>query len=313
MTILEAIKIEGYYTCSQHTSVYLADISGVDSIAALVSFLGENHDSIVVPSFVELACEYGDKLYEFNKVLSSLYAKFNAIDNKRRILPGIILDVNTLWKELVSTDIPSVVNQFKFYSPCIACHFAFHLARIRFAQTIGAKGVISGERELHGTKEKINQLDFVLDFFNNVYADARIKHFQPVRKISQTADINSILSGFDIEPVKVKCLFSGNYRNRHSHEIDISKENIKQYLEHLTNIYSKTSSSINVTIKELVKSKNAGHSPYSHHLCCRFNTDNSDHTSSRLCSLNQASTSRSRALASAMHCSMETSSTQPPE
>lgn len=251
MTILDSIRIEGCYSCSPETSVYLADISGVDSIAALVSFLGENHGAIIVPSFVELACEYGDKLNEFNKVLRSLYSRFNATDSNRRVLPGIIIDVNNLWKDIVSTDIPSVVKQFNFYTPCIACHFAFHLARIRFAQSIGAIGVISGERELHGTKEKVNQLNFVLDFFNSVYADAGIAHFQPVRNVSQTADINSILDGYDIEPVKVRCLFSRNYRNRYTNEINISKEDVRQYLGYLNNVYTKTSTDIKVTIMEL--------------------------------------------------------------
>ena len=253
MTILDAIKIEGCYTCSPETSVYLADISGVDSIAALVSFLGENLDAVIVPSFVELACEYGDKQNEFRKVLRSLCSKFNVTDSSRRVLPGIIIDVNNLWKDIVSTDIPSVIKQFNFYTPCIACHFVFHLARIRFAQSIGAIGVISGERELHGTKEKVNQLNFVLDFFNSVYADAGIAHFQPVRKISQTADINSILEGYDIEPVRARCLFSGNYRNSHNNEINISKEDVKQYLGYLNNVYTKTSTGIKVAIMELEK------------------------------------------------------------
>src|ERR1700694_5484587 len=120
MTISDAIKIEGCYTCCPKTSFYLADISGVDSIAALVSFLCENHDAVIVPSFVELACEYGDKRNEFKKVLRSLYSIFNVDDSNPRVLPGVIIDVNNLWKDIVSTDIPSVITQFHFYTPCIA-------------------------------------------------------------------------------------------------------------------------------------------------------------------------------------------------
>jgi hypothetical protein len=246
MQIVNDINIElEYPIVEDYDNTYIADISGIDSIAALVTVLRQNEHSIIIPTIVDVACEYGDKWNEFNRIYKELCFAFNACN--RRVLPAIILDVNELWHRIVSNSIQTVVRNVQFYSPCIGCHLTFHLARIRLAQHLNVKFVVSGERELHGQKEKINQLDFVLDFFNSIYDSASITHLQPVRKVIISEDLKQLVSRYNISPVKVKCLLAGNYYKLNKTELDVKKGLIRHYLDYLENILQKPQENLHVS------------------------------------------------------------------
>jgi hypothetical protein len=250
MEIVNYINIELEYPfIDDYDSTYIADISGIDSIAALVTVMRQNDHSIIIPTIVDVACEYGEKWDEFTRIYKDICAAFNVYH--RRVLPAIILDVNELWHRIVSNSMQAVVRNVQFYSPCIGCHLAFHLARIRLAQHLNVKGVISGEREFHGQKEKINQLDFVLDFFNSIYGSASINHLQPVRKVRSSEDLKQLVAGYDISPVKVKCLFSGNYYKLNKIELDVEKENIRHYVDYLEDLLQKPQEDLHVNCRIL--------------------------------------------------------------
>lgn len=226
-------------------NVYIADISGIDSIAALISIIKEDPRAVIIPSIIDVSCEYGNKIEEYKKAVCSLQNTFNA--EKKRILPCIVSNIDDFWRELVSKKIQDLITQYEFYSPCIACHLSFHLTRIKLSHQLKVKKVISGEREIHGTKEKINQLDFVLDFFNAVYEGAGIEHLQPIRKIKNNDGIVDIIADVNICPVQLNCLFSGNYYKANTAVLAIEQDKIKNYINsHLKKQLNKLKKNITV-------------------------------------------------------------------
>jgi len=224
--IFEKINLNLEYPMDKIISenCFIADISGNDSIAALIKVAEENPSAIIIPSIVELACEYGDK-DQFSKVLKKLDENFS-----HRIMPGIISETNDLWKAIVVNNIQESVKLYGFYSPCITCHLVFHIIRIKIANFLNIKNVVSGERELHSNKEKINQVDFVLDFYNSLYNSMGIIHHLPLRYINDNNEVNKILEKYNSVSVQLNCLFAGNYYRKETIEFNVDKKQIYNYV-----------------------------------------------------------------------------------
>ena len=79
-------------------------------------------------------------------------------------------------------------------------------------------------------KEKINQLDFVLDYFNDIYKEAGVHHLQPVRCVRNKEEIDNYVLPHNISPIHLKCLFSGNYYKPGTTDLDVDRQNIQKYL-----------------------------------------------------------------------------------
>lgn len=206
---------------------FLVDISGRDSIAAAIKIIEEDSKSILIPSIIELACEYGDKS-KYEEVHRSLRKIFNT--GRVRVEQGIVCHGDELWKAIVTRDIQKTIEKFGFFSPCVACHQVLHIIRIKIAQHLHVKNVVSGEKESHDGREKINQLSFVLDFYNRMYEAMGIIHHLPVRNISSSQEIVRILGKYNPKYVQLKCLFEGNYYKKGTNDLAISKQRIKEYI-----------------------------------------------------------------------------------
>lgn len=226
---------------------FIADISGKDSIAALLKTIEGNSSAIIIPSIIELACEYGDKA-QYSKVIRKLNAKFNR--TQKKIMPGIISDVNNLWRAVVPTGIQNSIKRFRFYSPCIPCHLVFHIVRIKIAKHLKVQHVISGEREIHSDKEKINQIDFVLDFYNSIYDLMGIKHHLPLRYIADNKEINRIIDSHNADSIWLDCLFAGNYYKSGTNKFTMTKSYLRNYVnQYLTRITETFDKEITISCK----------------------------------------------------------------
>lgn len=218
-------------------SYFIADISGNDSIAALIKIVEECPDVIIIPSIIELACEYGDKT-QYYRTVKELKNTFNK--KSRRIMPAIISEANDFWQIMVANNIHDSVKSYGFYSPCIACHLVLHMIRIKIAKHLRIKNVISGERELHSNREKINQLDFVLNFYDSIYSLMGLKHHLPIRYVNETKEIEKIVRKSNVSPINLHCLFSGNYYKNKTCELAIDKTDINNYVKkHLPKLLGK--------------------------------------------------------------------------
>jgi hypothetical protein len=207
--------------------LYVADITGNDSIAALIRTVEDESPKYIVPSVISLGCEFGDK-DQAVKTINELRAVFK----KQRVivLAGILIDINILWKSFIGKSINDTVEAYNFFSPCIACHLLMHIARIKLCRYFGATNVISGEREIHSDREKINQLPLVLDFYNDLFNSAGITHHTPMRHISSNKEITEIVSRYGISAINLDCLFSGNYYGQEG-KILFDKRKLSHYVQ----------------------------------------------------------------------------------
>ena len=114
-----------------------------------------------------------------------------------------------------------------------------HLSRVKLVQHLKVGSVVSGERELHTDREKINQLDFVLDFYNNIYNVSGIKHHTPVRQIKSNDEVLKIVNKLGAISIRLDCLFSGTYYDSTA-QMNFNKEHIRDYVENYLTMHLKS-------------------------------------------------------------------------
>ena len=185
-----------------------AAIAGKDSMAAIANKIDSGQCELVVPIIVVVPTETGQEY----KRLDTLANLRKALKNKDCLTPAIVLhDDGGIWRE---------VNQdFSEYSdtiipaPCVGCHFYLHLIRSMIAAKLGIKRVISGDREKHGQKIKLNQTKGVLDsLISKSEAKYGINLEFQLRGIQDDQEIWRILRNFNLTGENIQdttCLFSG--------------------------------------------------------------------------------------------------------
>ncbi|TXH77218.1 MAG: hypothetical protein E6Q88_01740 [Lysobacteraceae bacterium] len=188
--------------------VIAAAIAGKDSMAAIANKIDSGQCELVVPIIVVVPTETGQE----HKRLDTLANLRKALKNKDCLTPAIVLhDDGGIWRE---------VNQdFSEYSdtiipaPCVGCHFYLHLIRSMIAAKLGIKRVISGDREKHGQKIKLNQTKGVLDsLISKSKTKYGIELELPLRGIQDDQEIWRILRNFNLTGENIQdttCLFSG--------------------------------------------------------------------------------------------------------
>jgi hypothetical protein len=208
--------------------LYIADITGNDSIAALIRTIEDKSPKFIVPSVISLGCEFGDK-GQASKTINELRGAFEKYGVK--VLDGVLIDINVLWKFFIGKSINDTVEKYNFFSPCIACHLLMHISRIKLSQHFCSINVISGERELHDYKEKINQLPFVLDFYNELFNSSGVTHHTPIRHLRNSNEISDIVNKCGVSAVKLDCLFSGTYYDQ-SNKVIFDKRKLSDYVQY---------------------------------------------------------------------------------
>lgn len=90
--------------------------------------------------------------------------------------------------------------------------------------------VISGERESHSGKVKINQLAVVLDFYNSLYEIHGLKQHQPLRYIEDNSKIEQAIKKYDLNSVRLDCVFGGNYFSSPGNDAVVDESQICKYI-----------------------------------------------------------------------------------
>ena len=85
------------------------------------------------------------------------------------------------------------------------------MMRIPIATYFGATKFITGERELHGNRKKLNQLPEILSLFKDLLAKRGIELIQPIRKIKEDGEIFKLLGTEWKSAEPFNCIFSKNY------------------------------------------------------------------------------------------------------
>lgn len=211
-------------------STIIAEFSGRDSVAALMKCLEQSAIKNILPVASFAGTEYGevDSLYaNHTKLVEFTHQKYG---HEKRIYPMIIYSNPDLWHALNGRFVTELIQKYGFYTPCIGCHAYFHLLRMPMAKKIG-KALISGEREGHEQRIKLNQLGMCLDTYKRILAHFDVELMLPIREAHENKTIEELI-GWEWAEGKEHpaCVYSGNYRMANG-AVTYDAERLEAYLE----------------------------------------------------------------------------------
>lgn len=192
--------------------VAIAEIAGRDSIGAVLAAVDSLGIEAIVPTAVYTGTEYGDW-----SVL------FNSVDRLQRRLAGtdvamsdlVLLGSPRLWGVLNGRHMARLADEFGYCTPCVGCHLYLHLVRVPLAWALAASKIISGERESHDGRVKINQTASALDAYVSVIEGAGIDLVMPIRHMTSGEDVQGLLGeGWAEGDRQLGCVLSKNYVDR---------------------------------------------------------------------------------------------------
>lgn len=203
---IKKFEIEKY-----NSKTVIGEFSGRDSVAAIMKAF-EKYDYILpIASFA--GTEYGDYNIIYENYLKTKEIVNKRYKGKKTLYPLIEYNDFELWKVLNGRVMTLLIKKYDFFTPCIGCHLYFHLTKIPFARNL-SKIILSGERESHDGKKKINQLGKSLDAYQKVIKKSNCQLEMPIRKVYDGQVINDLI-GYKWEEGKShpSCVLSGNYRD----------------------------------------------------------------------------------------------------
>ena len=221
---------------------FISEVAGKDSIAAIIQ-AARDYDIKKLFGIGIFHRSFFGNILEPNEHFE--YAKELISQKNFETINFLYLDVSNLFDRLIIRNMAIVQKYFGYYSPCPPCHLFFHMMRTPIADYFGIKKIITGERELHGDRKKLNQIPEVLSLFKEMLEKEGIELIQPIRKIKNDEDIYKILGKSWKSAEPFKCSFSQNYYDE-SGEIPFE---IKKILKSLKDFYFPLFSSVAEFIK----------------------------------------------------------------
>lgn len=189
--------------------IYIAELAGKDSVAAIHKFMRTHHDSKIIPSIAYTRTEYGgfDSYFKSLEYLKKFAVKCNVTVEELHNLSD-----ERLWNIFCVKYQYQLHQKFGFYTPCIMCHMYTHLLRMPLCYQYGAAGIITGERTVHGDKVKINQHPRTLECFKKLIDYSGLKLIQPVVTMKDTGEVDREIGNQEIvtHANDTKCILSGN-------------------------------------------------------------------------------------------------------
>lgn len=191
---------------------WVGEFSGRDSVAAIIAAFEHEACDFVLPVASFAGTEYGDTrdlLENHAHLRSEIEARYGGA---KTIGDLIFYSDPFLWGLINGRLVAQLTRRFGFYTPCIGCHAYFHLLKLPFAKRLG-KVIISGERESHDGRVKLNQLPEVLDFLADGIKSEGVQLLQPIRKLTDGDAVETMIGWQWKEGVNhPECTFSGNYK-----------------------------------------------------------------------------------------------------
>lgn len=189
----------------------VVEVSGADSIAAALAYCEVNAVDIVLPTFGDTGTEYGDMVAIDGNV--AFLAEELALRHGVKTEPLAMLGDPGLWRALNGRYASVISGTFGACTPCPGCHLYLHMLRIPFALERGATVIVAGERELHDSRIKPNQLAPALAAYSAVVASRGLELALPLRHVSESSRIaESLGPRWTGGSPQLECVFAGNYR-----------------------------------------------------------------------------------------------------
>ena len=122
-------------------------------------------------------------------------------------------------------------SRFGFYTPCLGCHLYLHALRVPLARLTGAPYIISGERERHDGRVKVNQLPSALDAYTAFVGRFDVELLLPLRSIHSGKEIERIVGQEWKEGGgQLECVLSKNYQDTDG-SVTYNEAGIRRFFE----------------------------------------------------------------------------------
>jgi len=191
----------------------LCDFAGRDSVAAAMAWLGHNQVGTLVPVGDIVPTRFGSwQVYESNWL--SLQEQLRRRFPEVFLAPWFVMEDVDAWRLLNGRYINELIGAFGFYTPCLGCHLHFYLMRVALAEVLGAKVLISGEKELHSKgRRKANQSQAAVDGYSRCWRAHGLQQRFPIHKVTSEEEMEALLGDDWQEGERQRpCVMSGNDR-----------------------------------------------------------------------------------------------------
>lgn len=195
------------------TNAVVAEIAGPDSVAAVLAALECDSVDTVIPTAVYVPTEYGDVRVVQRNV--SFLRRLARQRYGKRVLDLIWIGSASLWAALNGYFVAQLLSRFGYYSPCPGCHLYVHAVRVPLAKAFGCRKILAGEREIHESGIKLNQIPVALESYDKFLKEFGIELWLPLRYIDnqfysgKSQRREDLLSATGLG--QLRCAFSRNY------------------------------------------------------------------------------------------------------
>lgn len=192
-------------------NVALAEIAGRDSVAAVLAAVEEHPIKGVLPTIAYTGTEFGD--WE-RGVATSRFVAERLRGHGITVFDPVFIGSPPFWWLLCGRYISMLFSRFGFYTPCLGCHLYLHALRVPLARLTGALYIISGERERHDGRIKVNQVAFALDAYTAFVGRFEVELLLPLRSIHSGKEIGRIVGQeWEEGGGQLECVLSKNYQD----------------------------------------------------------------------------------------------------
>ncbi len=206
----------------------MAEIAGRDSFAAILKAVEEEPIGAILPSIAYTGTEYGNWRVPFEKLIG-LKERLDRTGIK--VLDPVVLGDPAAWNLLCGRSIVSHIRAYGFYSPCIGCHLYLHSLRLPLARLLNIRTIISGERERHDGKVKLNQLGTVLDAYTRLLDGFGVRLLLPLRYVNSGEEIKAILrEDWREGEEQLRCVLSKNYVDEQG-RVPYDEKQLRRFLD----------------------------------------------------------------------------------
>jgi hypothetical protein len=203
----------------------LVELAGRDSVAAAVRAVELHGLEALLPTYAYTGTEHG--AWSWVELAARRLAR--RLPAGVELLPPVVLGWPALWRALCGRFLGELAARYGFSPVCVGCHLYLHAVRAPLARRLGA-AVISGERESHDGKLKLNQVAACLDAYAGLCAELGVEFLLPVREVADGAEIARLAGGDWPEGgEQLSCAFSGNYQSADG-RVDYRPGRLEAYL-----------------------------------------------------------------------------------
>jgi len=234
----------------------IGEFSGRDSVAAILKAFEDDDVKYILPIATFAGTEYGNYDVIHDNYLHLRYRVEELYGSNKVLYPLIEHSREDIWAIMNGRPTGLLTEKYGFYSPCIGCHLYFHLTKLEFASQLSGK-IISGERESHDGRVKVNQLGVTLDTYVQVIKELGCELIMPLRHMEDGSEVERLI-GWDWKEgfAHPECVLSGNYRDvqgKASYKDDVLELFLSQYIKPVGQIVGEYLMSQNVDLSQLKK------------------------------------------------------------